>query len=292
MEYINKTVVYLKETVSNIQTRSHIETIYSYTGNMFLRIYSIVKSNYPVFVNKTNDGFMYILKWFVEKKMGGDYSTNKYVKYVYERFNNDEEYIECVEYKPYIKMEMKIVNSEKNINKKTDTNNTDAFIMSNFNTRLSSDGKSLIIFHKIINKIQYHRIFSSFLWENWKQKQNTIYSVTNDIDYPPSTKHPESFYISNVFQDIKIVSPPFIFAELVYESSNEEWVTIMLYENIKRICVPGNNINHDSLKYICMKYHYLNIEELNYKLNVLFPKTESITEYTRDRLNVEPIVIS
>ena len=293
MEYLNKSFIYLNELVCKIKKHPYVGTIYSYTGNMLLFAYAFIKSNYPIVVCKVNTGFMYVLKWFIQKKMNGDYSKNKYVKYIYERFNNNQEYIEYVEYNPVIKMETKIVDSEQTITHKLDhKNNMDTSIKSQFNNGFHYDCNSLVVFHKLINGIQYHRIFTPSLWKKWKQTQNTIYSVSNDKnDSITMVTHPESFYITNTFEEIKVVSPPFIFVELNYESTEMEWVTIVLYENIKRICVNGNIINHDSLQYICMKYHQLNLEDVNYKLNVLFPKTESITEYTRDRLNTEPIVI-
>jgi hypothetical protein len=139
----------------------------------------------------------------------------------------------------------------------------------------------LIVFHKNIDDIQYHRIFTHANWNLWKTSQDSI-----DKEYDRD----DSVYTKKIFENFKLVSIPFIFIEIVYQDLNEGWKTIIIYENIKQICVYGNCVNHDSLQYLCMKYHDTDLNKLEYKLNVLFPKTESITEYDKSRLKNEPIM--
>lgn len=279
MEYVYGSLRYLREKTDKIKEYPYIGKLYSYIGNVLLYIYITTKTNYPIAVYKINSSFMCMLKWFVQKKLNGDYSQNQFVKYIYEKFNNDDEYIEYVKYKPVLEMDTKIVNSDVLLGHKNIMDYKNAF---KFNIGLTNYSDSLVVFHKIVKNIQYHRIFSSSSWDSWIQ-QNKESSLN-----PVSTQN----RTSKVFKEFEIVSSPFIFIELVYESMDGDWVTVMLYENIKRICVKGNVINHDSLQYVCMKYHHLNLNKINYKLNVLFPKTESIDEYTRDQLNTDPIVIS
>lgn len=250
-------------------------------GSGLLYVYSFVKNNYPKAVHKFNDVFMITLKTIVFYCMNDDYSKNKYVKYVYDKFNNDPEYIENIAYKPVLKMESTIINS-KNIKdismSKNDTNVFANRIMFQYDTP-----DHLIIFHKTMNDVQYHRIFSHLSWNLWKKSQDSI-----DKEYDRD----ESVYTRKVFEKFDLVSIPFIFIEIVYQDLNEEWKTIMIYDYIKKICVYGNSINHDSLQYLCMKYHNIDLNKLDYRLNVLFPKTESITEYDKSRLNSEPIILS
>ena len=81
-------------------------------GNGILYIYSLLRTNYPIAVCKINDIFMIFLKKFVYYCMNDDYSKNIYIKRIYDKFNNDDEYIEDIQYTPILKMDSLIIKSK------------------------------------------------------------------------------------------------------------------------------------------------------------------------------------
>ena len=267
----------------NIKTyfKEHIQLSYVKTtlANSTLYVYSKYKQYYPICSSKLNVLFMIVLRKFIAYVYEDDYTKNKYVKYLYERFNNDSQYIEEIHYEPSLVMNTTIIRKSDTRNgfrKEIPRKNNNPHQYFDGGEFLSSNVSSLIVFNKVIRGITYHRVFTSDEFQKWKTDHNLSF---DDIK-------------TDIYDKFQTIPYPFVFLEIVYKDpTTNEWTNILPHEQIKSICVKGNKLNMETFQFICMKYFNININTLKFKINVLFSKSDTIEEYDRTKLVHEPIVM-
>lgn len=259
-------------------------------GNTALYVYSKYRQYYPICKTKINIGFMMLLRKVIEYSYDNDYTKNKSIKYLYERFNNDEQYIEEIIFRPVLKMDTKIIRSfdessislsslETSTTPLSKTSNPNSNSYPNPNQYLDSECfysklSGLFVFNKIIRGTTYFRIFTKNEFELLKTHKSE-----QDIQ-------------QEIYSKFELVKNPFVFFEITYEDlETKEWRTILPYEQIKSLCVEGNKLSLDTLQFICMKYFNINLHQHQFKVNILFSKSETIEEYDRNKFIHEPIIL-